>query len=123
MLYDQSGLLGLSGISDDMRVLQDSPDPRAAAAIEKLHLRHREIRGRLCRALGGLDAVVFTAGIARIRRRCAPPSARALLRLVSGLMNRRMPRAGRASPRRQPGFGLGHPDQRGTDDRRARLGR
>ena len=63
MLYDQSGLLGLSGISDDMRVLQDSADPRAAAAIESFTYAIAKYAGAYAVALGGLDAVVFTAGI------------------------------------------------------------
>lgn len=63
MLYRESGLKGVSGISGDMRTLQESTDPRAADAIELfVHNVVSEI-GRLTAALGGLDALVFTAGI------------------------------------------------------------
>lgn len=63
MLYERSGLLGLSGISGDMRVLQDSPDPRAAAAIGHLVYAMMKTIGAYTAVLGGLDALVFTAGI------------------------------------------------------------
>jgi acetate kinase len=63
MLYHESGLLGVSEISSDMRVLEASDDPRAKAAIDLfVHRIHREL-GSLAAALGGLDALVFTAGI------------------------------------------------------------
>ena len=63
MLYEQSGLLGLSGISDDMQVLQDSPDPRAAAAVAQFCYAIAKYAGAYATILGGLDALVFTAGI------------------------------------------------------------
>ena len=63
MLYTKSGLLGLSGISDDMRVLQASADPRAAAAIAHFVYAIAKYAGAYATALGGLDAFVFTAGI------------------------------------------------------------
>ena len=63
LLYRGSGLKGLSGISNDVRDLVDSDDPRAAFAID--HFVHRAAlsAGQLAAALGGLDAFVFTAGI------------------------------------------------------------
>lgn len=63
LLYHGSGLLGLSGISSDMRDLQDSDDPSAAFAID--HFVHRAAlsAGALAASIGGLDAFVFTAGI------------------------------------------------------------
>lgn len=63
LLYRGSGLKGLSGLSNDMRDLVDSEDPRAAFAID--HFVHRAAlsAGQLAAALGGLDAFVFTAGI------------------------------------------------------------
>ena len=63
LLYRGSGLKGLSGLSNDMRDLVDSDDPRAAFAID--HFVHRAAlsAGQLAAALGGLDAFVFTAGI------------------------------------------------------------
>ena len=63
MLYERCGLLGLSGISGDMRVLQDSPDPRAIAAIEHFVYAMTKYIGAYTAVLGGLDALVFTAGI------------------------------------------------------------
>jgi acetate kinase len=63
MLYEQSGLLGVSGISSDMRELLASTDPRAAEAIDLYVYRIGRELGSLAAALGGLDALVFTAGI------------------------------------------------------------
>lgn len=63
MLYEKAGLLGLSGISDDMRVLEASHDPRAAAAIDSFTYAIVKYAGAYAAALGGLDALVFTAGI------------------------------------------------------------
>jgi acetate kinase len=71
LLYRESGLLGVSGISSDMRVLEASDDPRAAAAIDLFVYRIGREIGSAAAALGGIDALVFTAGIgersARIR--------------------------------------------------------
>jgi len=63
MLYERSGLLGLSGISGDMRVLQESKDPLAVAAIEYFVYAMTKYAGAYAAVLGGLDAFVFTAGI------------------------------------------------------------
>jgi acetate kinase len=63
MLYERSGLLGLSGVSGDMQVLQDSADPRAAAAIESFVYAITKYVGAYAAVLAGLDALVFTAGI------------------------------------------------------------
>ncbi len=63
MLYERSGLLGLSGISGDMRVLQESSDPRAVAAIEHFVYAMTKYIGAYTAVLGGLDALVFTAGV------------------------------------------------------------
>ena len=63
LIYTQSGLLGVSGISSDMRTLRASKDPRAALAVDLfIHRIEREL-GSLAAALGGLDAIVFTGGI------------------------------------------------------------
>jgi acetate kinase len=63
LLYKESGLKGLSGLSPDMRTLETSADPAARQAIDYFAERvKREICG-LAAAIGGLDAVVFTAGI------------------------------------------------------------
>ena len=63
MLYERAGLLGLSGISGDMRVLQESADPRAVAAVEHFVYAMTKYVGAYAAVLGGLDALVFTAGI------------------------------------------------------------
>lgn len=63
LLYHQSGLLGVSGISSDMRVLLDSQEPGAELAVALFCYRIRRELGSLAAALGGLDALVFTAGI------------------------------------------------------------
>jgi acetate kinase len=63
LLYRESGLKGLSGISNDMRVLQSSAEPTAKLAVEYFIYRIGLQAGLLAAALGGLDAFVFTAGI------------------------------------------------------------
>ena len=63
MLYHESGLLGVSGLSGDMRTLLASSDPRAVEAVELFVYRIRREIGSLAAALGGIDALVFTAGI------------------------------------------------------------
>ena len=63
LIYQESGLLGVSGISSDMRVLLSSDAPRAKLAVELFVYRIGRELGSLVAALGGLDAVVFTAGI------------------------------------------------------------
>ena len=63
MLYRRSGLLGVSSISDDLRALLASDDPHAAEAVELFTYRIATEAGGLVSALGGLDSLVFTAGI------------------------------------------------------------
>lgn len=63
LLYQESGLLGVSGICSDMRQLLESDDPRARFAIELFVYRIARELGSLAAALNGLDAIVFTAGI------------------------------------------------------------
>jgi acetate kinase len=63
LLNEESGLLGVSGLSDDVRVLEASSDPRAREALELFAYRVAREIGSLAAALGGLDALVFTAGI------------------------------------------------------------
>jgi acetate kinase len=63
MLYHDCGLKGVSGISNDMRDLLASDEPRAAQAIELFVYRICRELGALAAALGGLDGLVFTAGI------------------------------------------------------------
>ncbi|MBN9256981.1 MULTISPECIES: acetate/propionate family kinase [unclassified Mesorhizobium] len=73
LLYEQSGLLGVSGISGDMQVLLASKEASAARAIDLFIYRIGREIGSLVAALGGLDTLVFTAGIGEhapeIRRR------------------------------------------------------
>jgi acetate kinase len=63
LLYEESGLFGVSSISDDMRELLASGDTRAAEAVELFVYRIVRELGSLAAALGGLDALVFTGGI------------------------------------------------------------
>ncbi|MFZ6751484.1 acetate/propionate family kinase [Undibacterium sp. Ren11W] len=79
LLYQQSGLLGVSGISSDMRTLLESDDPKAKFAVELFVYRITRELGSLAAAMGGLDALVFTAGIgeraALIRERICKAAA------------------------------------------------
>jgi len=63
LIYQQSGLLGVSGVSSDMRTLEASGEPDAKIALELFVYRIGRELGSLTAALGGLDAIVFTAGI------------------------------------------------------------
>jgi acetate kinase len=63
LLYRESGLLGVSGVSSDMRELLESCNPHAKVAIDLFVYRISRELGSLAAALGGLDAIVFTAGI------------------------------------------------------------
>ncbi|WP_428826540.1 acetate/propionate family kinase [Azonexus sp. IMCC34842] len=63
LLYRQSGLLGVSGVSNDMQVLQASDDPRAQKAVDLFCFRVAKEVAALAASMGGLDALVFTAGI------------------------------------------------------------
>jgi acetate kinase len=63
LFYKESGLKGLSGISNDVRELLDSKDPKAVFALDYFAYRAGLYVGMLAAALGGLDAFVFTAGI------------------------------------------------------------
>jgi acetate kinase len=73
LLYRQSGLLGVSGISGDMRALLASDDPRAHFAVDLYTYRIARELGSLIAELQGLDALVFTAGVgehaAQVRQR------------------------------------------------------
>ena len=79
ILYKKSGLLGISGISSDMRDLETSSDPGARQAIDYFVYHASKHVGSLAGVLGGLDALVFTAGIgehsALIRRRICEASS------------------------------------------------
>jgi acetate kinase len=79
LLYKKSGLLGVSGISNDMRELEASRDPRARMAVDYFVYQAAKHIGALAAVLGGVDALVFTAGIGEhssaIRRRICEASA------------------------------------------------
>jgi acetate kinase len=79
LLYNQSGLLGVSGLSSDMRTLLESDQPGARLAVDLFCYRIGRELGSLAAALGGLDAIVFTAGIgensAEIRTRVCREAA------------------------------------------------
>jgi acetate kinase len=79
ILYKKSGLLGISGISSDMRDLVRNSDPRARLAVDYFVYRASKEIGAMAAALGGIDGLVFTAGIgendAEIRRRICDSSA------------------------------------------------
>jgi acetate kinase len=79
VLYKKSGLLGISGISNDMRNLLGNVDPAAKLAVDYFVYSVAKEIGALAAALGGLDALVFTAGIGEnspeIRKRIVEASA------------------------------------------------
>jgi acetate kinase len=79
LIYKQSGLLGVSGVSSDMRALLASEDARARFAVELYTYRIGRELGSLSAALQGIDALVFTAGIGEhavaIRERVCRDSA------------------------------------------------
>lgn len=99
LLYRESGLLGVSGISSDMRVLRASTDPRAREAIDLFVYRIQRELGSMAAALGGLDALVFTAGIGE-----NDPATRAEVVAGAGWLDlaidpaRNQPGEGRISP-------------------------
>ena len=120
MLYKKSGLLGISGISNDMRVLLESAEPGARLAVDYFVYRAAREIGGLAAVLGGIDGLVFTAGIgensAEIRKRISEACSWLGIDLDQDANSRKGPRISRAG---QPGVGMGDPDQRGTDDRPA----
>ena len=79
ILYKKSGLLGISGISNDMRVLLNSNEPDARVAVDFFVYRAAKEIGALAAILGGVDGLVFTAGIGEnsveIRKRICQSSA------------------------------------------------
>jgi acetate kinase len=103
LLYKQSGLLGISGISNDMRDLLASNSPDARLAIDYFVYRAAKEIGALAATLGGLDALVFTAGIGEksveIRRRICEASAWLGIDLDAGANTRGGPVISRAGSR------------------------
>ena len=103
LLYKKCGLLAISGISNDMRALLGSEDRASRLAVDYFVYRAAKEIGALTAALGGLDALVFTAGIgensAEIRRRICEASAWLGIELDADANSRRGPRI---STRRSP---------------------
>jgi acetate kinase len=99
LIYERSGLLGVSEISSDMRTLLASDDRRAAEAVDLfVYCVGREL-GSLAAALGGLDALVFTGGIgensAEIRARVCRGAAWLGIELDESANRGRQPRISR----------------------------
>ena len=96
ILYKKSGLVGISGVSNDMRVLLSSRDPAARLAVDYFVYQAAKHIGALAAVLGGVDGVVFTAGIgensAEIRRRICEASAWLGIELDHDANTRRGPR-------------------------------
>jgi acetate kinase len=103
LIYQQSGLLGVSGLSSDMRALLASPAPHAAEAVDLFVYRIGCELGALAAALGGLDAVVFTGGIgenaAPIRARVCHNAAWLGLELDKAANDARGPRLSKPDSR------------------------
>jgi acetate kinase len=103
MLYKESGLLGISGVSNDMRDLQASKEPGARLAIDYFVYEAAKQIGALAAVLGGLDALVFTAGIgersAEIREQICAASAWLGLDLDDGANAKHGPRISAAKSR------------------------
>jgi acetate kinase len=103
LIYEQSGLLGVSGVSSDVRTLLAGPDPRAAEALDLFVYRIGRELGSLAAALGGQDALVFTGGIgenaATIRARVCRDAAWLGLELDAAANEAGGPRISRAESR------------------------
>ncbi len=112
LIYRESGLLGVSGVSSDMRTLLASGDPRAAFAIELFCYRAQRELGSLAAALGGLDAHRRARGAGAREDPARLRVARARARRRG---QRRTPHLHHHARQRHPG--LRDSDQRGTDDR------
>jgi acetate kinase len=99
ILYKRSGLLGISGTSNDMRDLLGNSDPAAKLAVDYFVYRAAKEIGALAAVLGGVDAIVFTAGIgensAEIRSRLCDASAWLGLELDSDANSRKQTRISR----------------------------
>ena len=103
MLYKKSGLVGISGISNDMRVLLESREPAARLAVDYFVYRAAREIGALAAVLGGIDGLVFTAGIgensAEIRRRISVASSWLGIDLDEDANAKKGPRISRAGSR------------------------
>jgi acetate kinase len=103
ILYKKSGLIGISGISNDMRDLLGKDNPAAKLAVNYFVYRAAKEIGALAAVLGGIDALVFTAGIgensAEIRSRICEASAWLGIELDADANRARSPRISRAGSR------------------------
>ena len=63
ILYNDSGLKGLSGLTNDVKRLEESADPKAKFALDYFSLKVAQFIGMMAVAIGGVDAIVFTGGI------------------------------------------------------------
>jgi acetate kinase len=103
VLYRRSGLLGVSGISSDMRELLNSDEPSAQLAVDYFVYQAAKEIGALAAVLGGIDGLVFTAGIgensAEIRRRITRASAWLGIELDEGANAKAGPRISTGSSR------------------------
>jgi acetate kinase len=101
LLYNESGLFGVSGISDDMRTLLASDDPSAKEAVALFVYRIGRELGSMTAALGGIGALVFTAGGARGGNPAPSLRGRRMARRGSG-SKRKCSRRSNDHARRQP---------------------
>ena len=103
ILYKKSGLLGISGKSNDMRDLLGSAEPSARLAVDYFVYRAAKEIGALAAVLGGIDALVFTAGIGEnspeIRSRICDASAWLGIELDTNANSTRQPRISRPGSR------------------------
>lgn len=103
ILYKKSGLLAISGTSNDMRDLLGSAEPAARLAVDYFVYRTAKEVGALSAVLGGLDGLVFTAGIgensAEVRRRICEASAWLGIELDANANDQGGPRISRAGSR------------------------
>ncbi len=63
LFYNESGLLGLSELTNDLKILEESENEKARFALEYFCLKTAQFMGMMAVALGGVDAIVFTGGI------------------------------------------------------------
>ncbi|HSE18676.1 MAG TPA: acetate/propionate family kinase [Pyrinomonadaceae bacterium] len=103
LLYKKSGLLGISGLSNDMRDLLGRNEPAARLAVDYFVYRAAREIGALTAVLGGLDALVFTAGIGEnspeIRQRICAASAWLGIELDQAANSQRLPKISTARSR------------------------
>ena len=120
LLWKDSGLKGMSGMSQDMRELEASDEPAAHDAIAYFVSRVRRELGGLAATVNGADAIVFTAGIGEHSWRVREAALKDM-EWMGVRLDAQANRAHAAGDQRQ-GFAddsVCHPDQRGAHDRRA----